>query len=305
MKTEKEKEKPVKKTTEKKEASASVKEETKDEKVVDEELQAAKRRIGPLAERVEKFDIANMKIENLRVLLDQIIVLKVPEVSEKAAWKKDDTLEKLQIRAGNALKKLQGPAVIKALASLDPSKLSPSCLGVLIDRRNPDCAECPTQKECMVEFLKNTQDLFLKHKGARFAAAKANEEAESKDAAQKVAADEQRTKQVKAVVKAAKEKAGEDKAKEPAATPVKTQPVYDPERKIKCLASAPKMGPETPRSFKKMVLRIIKEQPGTMKELHKILSSYYEMDAKNKTFVSLYISLSTSENPKERIIKAL
>lgn len=305
MKTEKEKEKPVKKTTEKKEIPAAAKADTKDEKVVDEELQAAKRRIGPLAERVEKFAVDKMTLEQVRSLLDQVAALKVPEVSEKATWKKDDTLEKLQIRAGNALKKLQGPAVIKALASLDPSKLSPSCLGVLIDRRNPDCAECPTQKECMVEFLKNTQDLFLKHKGARFAAAKANEEAESKDAAQKVAADEQRTKQVKAVVKAAKEKAGEDKAKEPAATPVKTQPVYDPERKIKCLASAPKMGPDTPRSFKKMVLRIVKEQPTNMRELHKIISSYYEMDAKNKTFVSLYISLSTSENPKERIIKAL
>jgi hypothetical protein len=144
MKTEKEKEKKsVKTITEKKEAPAPAKGETKDEKQVDEELQAAKRRIGPLAERVEKFDIASMKIENLRVLLDQIVALKVPEVSEKATWKKDDTLEKLQIRAGNALKKLQGPAVIKALASLDPSKLSPSCLGVLIDRRNPDCAECP------------------------------------------------------------------------------------------------------------------------------------------------------------------
>ena len=305
MKTEKEKEKPVKKTPEKKEAPAPMKEETKEEKVVDEELQRAKRRIGPLADRVEKFDVEKMTIEQVRSLLDQIAALKVPEISDKAIWSKSDAVEKLQIRASNVLKKLQGPAVIKALAALDPSKLA--CIGVLIDRRNPDCADCPTQKECTVEFLKNTQDLFLKHKGARFAAAKVNEEAESKDAAQKVAADEQRTKHTKDLVKVAKSKA--EKTKEPASEPVKTRPVYDPARKIKCLSTAPKMREDVPRPFKKMVLRIIKEQPETMGALREIMSKYYDVgvkeDPKSKAFISLYRDITTSENPKERIVKEL
>lgn len=220
-----------------------------------------------------RFQVDKMDLASLRGTLADIKKLGLPDV--KAFWKPEDDEDKLRKRLKRALTAINGVPVLQALAEIQPDKVS--CKGIFIDLRDPLCISCTERDECRSLYLKNTQDLFNKHKAARVAEATANTVVAAKaDVAATTDAD------IAAITKVAKKAAKEPTGgKESAAKkPLKADKyVYNAEREIEIVAYDKNPIPKTPdfAVLRSLVFDIRKKQPKTLGALRAIVADHYDV----------------------------
>lgn len=219
-----------------------------------------------------RFQVDKMDLASLRGTLADIKKLGMPDV--KAFWKPEDDEDKLRKRLKRALTAINGVPVLQALAEIQPDKVS--CKGIFIDLRDPLCISCTERDECRSLYLKNTQNLFDKHKAARVAEAATNTVVAAKaDVAATTEAD------IASITKVAKKAAKEPSvsSKEPTKPLKADKYVYDAERKIEIVAYDKNPIPKTPdfAVLRSLVFDIRKKQPKTLGALRAIVADHYDV----------------------------